>query len=187
MAINVRETNLEEIKARLCEMNTDLNKINYLEAALNTGSFTLEIKRFLFGELSTLLEGRHMLERAAKNIANKAGIEPMKKDKIEGYLRAAELYSQMGKVEEADDMFRFAARDTIPGDHARVVLARKNIYMKFAKELEAKLKRASSLKFYERLFKMQLEEAEKASVKKSLLELYKALGLFSEAKMLEGM
>jgi tetratricopeptide (TPR) repeat protein len=187
MAINVRETNLNEIKARLDEMNTDLNKINYVEAALNTGGFTLEIKRFLFGELSTLLEGRHMLERAAKALSNKAGIEPMKKDKIEGYLKAAELYSQLGKVEEADEMFRRAARDTTPSDHARVVLARKNIYMKFAKELEGKLKRASALKFYERLFKMRLDESEKADIKKHLLELYRALGLFSEAKMLEGM
>ena len=186
MPINVRETTLEEIKVRLKEMNTDLNKINYLEAALDNGGFTLEIKRFLFGELAKHLEERHMLERAAKTIANKAGIEPMKKDKIEGYLKAAELYSELGKVEEADDMFRFAARDTTPQDHARVVLARKNIYMKFAKELEAKLKRASALKFYERLYKMRLDEIEKEEIKKHLLAIYKALGLFSEAKMIEG-
>tara|TARA_Y100000310_G_scaffold75804_1_gene72197 strand:+ start:11484 stop:12047 length:564 start_codon:yes stop_codon:yes gene_type:complete len=187
MAINVRETNLEEIQARLKEMNTDLNQVNYLEAALSSGGFSLEIKRYLYGELSKLLEGRKMLERAAKAISNKAGIEPMKKDKIEGYLKAAELYSQIGKVEEADDMFRRATRDTTPSDHARVVLARKNIYMKFAKELESKQKRASAIKFYERLFKMSLDDSEKASVKESLLSLYKALGLFSEAKMIEGL
>ena len=167
-------------------MNTDLNNVNYLEAALNSGGFSLEIKRFLFGELGKYLEGRHMLERAAKAFANKAGIEPMKKDKIEGYLKAAELYSKLGKVEDADDMFRRAARDTTPPDHARVVLARKNIYMKFAMELENKLKRASALKFYERLFKIRLDESEKAFVKEHLLAMYKALGLFSEAKMIEG-
>jgi tetratricopeptide (TPR) repeat protein len=187
MAINVRETNLEEIKSRLAEMNTDLNKVNYLEAALGSGGFSLEVKRFLFGQLGKLLEERHMLERAAKAFSNKAGIEPMKRDKIEGYLKAAELYSQLGKVEEADGMFRQAARDTAPGDHARVVLARKNIYMKFAKDLKSNLKRASALKFYERLFKMKLDEIEKNEVKESLLELYKALGLFSEARMIEGM
>ena len=186
MAINVREGSLDELKARLAEMNTDLNKINYLEAALGTGGFSLEIKRFLLGELSVLLEGRRLLERAAKTIANKAGIEPMKKDKIEGYLKAAELYSELGKVEEADDMFRRASRDTTPNDHARVILARKNIYMKFAKELESKGKRASALKFYEKLIKTRLEEVERIFVKDRLMNLYKALGLFSEAKMLEG-
>jgi tetratricopeptide (TPR) repeat protein len=186
MSINVRETNLEEIKARLNEMNTGLNKINYLEAVLSSGGFSLEIRRFLFGELALHLEEIRMLERAAKAIANKAEIEPMKKDKIEGFLQAAELYSQLGKVEEADEMFRKALRDTTDIDHSRVVLARKNIYMKFAKELETKLKRASALKFYERLYKMRLDETEKENVKQHLLAMYKALGLFSEAKMIEG-
>jgi tetratricopeptide (TPR) repeat protein len=187
MSINVRETTLDEIKVRLSEMNTDLNKINYLEAALGTGGHTLEIKRFLYGELSVLLESVKMVERAAKTIAKKAELEPMKKDKIEGYLKAAELYSMVGKVEEADEMFRRGARDTTEMDHGRIVLARKNIYMKFAKELESKLKRASALKFYERLFKMKLDDTEKLPVKNSLISLYKALGLFSEARMIEGM
>jgi tetratricopeptide (TPR) repeat protein len=186
MSINVRETSLEEIRMRLAEMNTNLNKINYLESVLNSGGLSLEIKRFLLGELSQNLEERRMLERAAKTVANKAELEPMKKDKIEGYLKAAELYSQVGKVEDADDMFRRAVRDTTPSDHARVILARKNIYMKFAKDLEAKLKRASALKFYERLYKMKLDESEKEDVKQHLLAMYKALGLFSEAKMIEG-
>ena len=187
MTINVRETTLEEVQARLAEMNTDFNKINYLEAALGSGGFTLEIKRFLYGELSELLENIKMIERAAKSIAKKAELEPMKKDKIEGYLKAAELYSEVGKVEEADEMFRRGARDTTESDHARIVLARKNIYMKFAKELESKLKRASALKFYERLFKMRLDDSEREPVRASLISLYKALGLFSEAKMIEGM
>ena len=187
MSINVRETNLEEIKARLEEMNTDLNKINYLEAVLGSRGFSLEIRRFLFGELASHLEKIHMLERAAKSFGKKAEIEPMKREMIEGFLRAAELYSEIGKVEEADGMFRKALKDTVPTDRARIVLARKNIYMKFGLELKTKLKRASALKFYERLFKMKLDEFEKEEIKQHLFELYKALGLFNEAKMIKGM
>ena len=52
MVIQVREKNIEEIQDRLLEMDTELNKINYLESALKESGFGYEIKRFLWGELS---------------------------------------------------------------------------------------------------------------------------------------
>ena len=186
MAVQVREKTIEEIEEKLEEMNTDLNKVSYLESALKATSFSFEIKRFIWGELSRLYEDRKMFERAARAMANKAGVEPMFKDKVNSYVTAAELFAKIGKVDDADDMFLRASRDANEEQKMRVRLARKNIYLVSAKELESKGKKASAVKFYEKLIKMRLEDVEKDEIKERLLEIYKALAMFREAKLLEG-
>ena len=49
MGIQVRERSIEEIEEKVKEMNTSLNKINYLESAVKVPGFSFEIKRFLWG------------------------------------------------------------------------------------------------------------------------------------------
>jgi tetratricopeptide (TPR) repeat protein len=186
MVIQVREKTIEEIEDKLAEMNTALNKIDYLESALKATSLSFEIKRFLWGELAGLYEERKMFERAARAMANKAGVEVMFKDKIDSYVTAANLFAKIGKVDDADDMFLRASRDANEEQKMKVRLARKNVYLVSAQELEAKGKKASAIKFYEKLIKMRLEDVEKDEIKEKLLERYKALGMFREAKLLEG-
>ena len=187
MVIQVRERTIEEIEDKLVEMNTDLNKISYLESALKATSFSFEIKRFLWGELSELYAGRKMFERAARAMANKAGVEVMFKDKIDSYITAAEFYAKIGKVDDADDMFLRASRDGNDEQKRAIKLARKNVYSVSAQELERKGKKASAVKFYEKLIKMNLEDVERLEIKHKLLDTYTALGKFREAKLLEGL
>ncbi|MFH1238081.1 MAG: hypothetical protein ABIH79_02640 [archaeon] len=186
MVIQVRERTVEEIEGRLAEMDTALNKINYLESVLKATSFSFEIKRFLWKELAGLYEERGMFEKSAKAMANKAGMEISFRDKIDSYITAAELFSRVGKVDDADDMFVRAGRDANVEQRMKVKLARKNVYLISAHELERKGKKAHAAKFYERLIKMDLEEVEKSEIKQKLLSTYKALGLFREAKLIEG-
>ncbi len=187
MVIQVREKTIEEIEDKLAEMNTALNKIIYLESALNISGFDFEIKRTLWKKLSSLYEERKMFERAAKAMSNKAGMEISFREKIDSYVNAAELYSRVGKVDDADEMFIRASRNANVEQKMKVKLARKNIYLISAKELESKGKRASAVKFYEKLIKMNLEDIEKNEIKDKLLSTYKALGLFREMKLLEGL
>ena len=186
MAIQIREKTIEEIESRLLEMNTTLNKIMYLESALGISGFSFEIKRVLWKRLSDLYEERKMFERSAKAMSNKAGMEISFREKIDSYIIAAELYSRAGKVDDADEMFIRASRDANTEQKMRVKLARKNIYLISAKELENKGRKASAVKFYEKLIKMNLEDIEKKEIKEKLMETYKALGLFREMKLLEG-
>jgi len=186
MSIQVRESSIEEFEEKLTEMNTALNKISYLESALRVSGLNFEIKRFIWGELSKLYEERKMFERAARAMANKAGVETMSKDKVNSYVTAAELFAKIGKVDDADDMFVRASRDGTEEQKNRVRLARKNIYLSSAKELEGKGKKASAVKFYEKMIKMRLDDDEKAEIKMKLDSTYKALGMFREAKLLEG-
>ena len=186
MSIQVREKTIEEIEERLAEMNTDLNKINYLESALKEGDFSFEIKRFLWGNLAKLFEDRKMFERAARAMANKAAMEITFKDKIESYTVSAEFFAKLGRVDDADEMFSRALRDANNEQKSRIKLARKNIYLMNARELEKKGKKASASKFYEKLIKMELDNIEKEVIKERLISTYTSLGMFREAKLLEG-
>lgn len=187
MTMPIREHTIEQIKERLDSMNTTLNKINYLESALNVSGFSFELKRYLWKELAELYVERKMFERAARAMANKAGTEVTVRDKIDSYVTAAEFYAKSGKVEDADNMFIRAVRDADDSNKTRIKLARKNIYMASAEELERKGRKASAIKFYEKLIKMNLEDFEKKAIIDKLIGTYKALGMFREAKLLEGM
>ena len=187
MGIQVREGTIDEIEKRLAEMNTALNKIVYLESALKESGFSFEIKRFLWGKLVGLYVERVMFEKAAKAMSNKAGMEVVLRDKINSYLEAAELYSKVGKIDDADEMFVRAGRDGSDADKMKVRLARKNIYLVMVNDLEAKGKKASAAKFYERLIKMNLDDVEKNEIRDKLLVTYNALGLFREARLLKGL
>lgn len=184
MAIQVREKTIEEIEKKLLEMNTVLNKIGYLESALRETGFSFEIKRFIWGELARLYEERKMFERAARALGNLAGIEPMFRDRMDFYVMAAEMFCRIGKIGDADEMFVCAVRNASSADKEKVKLARKNVYFGFARELEKKGKRASAVKFYEKLIKMKLEDIEKEEVVEKLRVAYKALGMFREARLL---
>ncbi|MFA5060861.1 MAG: hypothetical protein WC494_00920 [Candidatus Pacearchaeota archaeon] len=186
MAIRIKEESINEIKERLATMQTDLNKIIYLESALRETGFTFEMKRFIWKELGELYAGRKMFEKAAKAYSNKAGVDVIIKDKIESYVSSAEFFSKGGKVDDADEMFSRAMREANSEQRNRIGLAKKNIYLVCAKNLEKKGKKATAMRFYEKLIKTDLEEVEKKEIKEKLLSTYKALGHFREAKLLEG-
>lgn len=185
MAIQVREKTIEEMEGKLGSMNTALNKIVYLESALKVGvAASFDVKRFIWGELAKLYEERGMFERAARALASLASMEPMFRERMDSYVMAAEMFCRVGKIEDADSMFVLAARDASDADKGKVKLARKNVYLSFAVELERKGKRASAVKFYEKLVKMRLDVSEKEEILEKLKNSYKALGMFREARLL---
>lgn len=184
MVIQVRERSIEEMEIKLGSMNTALNRIVYLESALKVVSGDFEVKRFIWGELAKLYEERGMFERAGRALANLAGLEAMFKERMDSYVMAAELFCRVGKIEDADQMFVLAIRDAIGEDRRKVKLARKNVYLNAASGLEKKGKRASAVKFYEKLVKMKLDEVEKNEILEKLRVSYNALGMFREARLL---
>lgn len=184
MAIQVRERTIEEIEKKLASMATSFNKILYLESALKCSTSNFEIKRFLWGELALLYNKRKMFERAAKALENLASMEPIFRDRMDSYLMSAEMLCRVGKISDADDMFRRAMRDAGELDKKKILLARKNIYFKFATELEDSGKRAKAVKFYEKLNKIKLEKIEKEKVVEKLKISYRSLGMFREERLL---
>ncbi len=183
---DVKDHTIDDIEKKMKEMNTNLNKISYLERIIKEKSFTLEVKRYILGQLSEFYEEQRMYMKAARAMTNKAGIEILTKDKIESYLSAAELYAKLGNVDEADQMFNVALRNTNQSQRTQIMLAKKNIFSEFANKLDKQGKKASAIKFYEKLIKMDLDLTEREDIKSKLKSRYTSLGLFREAKLLEG-
>ena len=185
--VQIKEKTIEEIEEKLEEMKTPLNKIAYLESALKE-NFTFKLKREILSKIAELYEFNKMLEKAAKAISNKAGIEVSFRDKIESYLKAAELYARLGKINDAELMFTRAARVAQEQrENSKVELAKKNIFLTNAKSLERQGKKGAAAGFYEALIKMRLDDMEKQEVKERLIDIYKSLGKFREAKRYMGM
>ncbi len=186
MIIRVKEKTIEEIKEKISGIRTSLNKIFYLESALRKRDFTFEVKRFICKELADLYGEQKMFEKAGKIMSNKAGMEITFMGKIDSYIIAADFFSKAGRVGEAEEMFTRAGREANSEQKSRIALAKQNIYFICAHDLEKKGKKTTALKFYEKLIKTNLDEIEKKEIKEKLLSIYRALGHFREAKLLEG-
>lgn len=186
MPIQIRETTIEQIKDKIDEIQTLLNKIAYLESALKE-NFTFEIKKFIWQQLASLYAERKMYEKAARAMQNKAGVDITFRDKMNSYLEAAEMYAKAGKLEDANEMFIRASRSATSEQKFQIRLAKKNIYLVSAHELEKAGKKATALKFYEQLIKLPLNQLEKQETKQKLIETYKALGKFREAGLVGGL
>ncbi len=184
MTVQVRERSIEDMKVKLSSMATALNKIVYLESALKVVGGGFEIKRFIWSELARLYEERMMFERAARALCNLAGVEPMFKDRMDSCVMAAEMFCRVGRLDDADEMFNRVTRDAGEIDKKKISLARKNVFFSFANDFDKKGKRASAVKFYEKLIKMKLDESEKTDVIEKLRTSYMALGMFREARLL---
>ncbi len=184
--MEIKKNTKEALETKIRGMNTTLNKIAYLESAIKQHS-TFEIKRYIWSILAELYEERKMYEKAAKSMANKAGVEVTFREKIDSYIKSAELYSNAGKPDDAEEMFTRASRNSNQEQKNKIKLAMKNIFLITAQDLEKKGKKASALKFYEKLIKMSLDDLEKKQIKEKLLQTYKALGKFREAKLIEGL
>jgi len=184
--VQIREVNLAGVKLKLEGLVTDLNKIIYLESAIKK-DFDIETKRFMWTKMAELYEERMMHDKAARAMTNLAGLGTTFREKIDNYLKAAELYAKAGRIDEAEDMFVKASRDSNEQQKNMINLTRKNIYLASARDMERKNRRSGAMKFYEKLIKLKLDDLEKREIKEKLVLIYKALGKFREADIVSKM
>lgn len=184
--MRVIETNLEQVKDKLSTIRTNLTKAEYLESVFKK-DISIDVKRFSLETLSEIYTEDRMYLKAAKALSNKARFDLTFKEKINSYVRAAELFSRAGSIEDAEEMFGRAAREANEVQKLDIVRNRKEIYFNSVSQLEKEGKRASVLKFYEHLLKMRLSPEEKTAVKEKLINTYKLLGRFKDAEILSNM
>lgn len=183
--VQVKERLFQEIKVKFESLSTDLTKMEYLESVLKTSDVNMDVKKFALGTLAILYDKKLMFDKAARAMAAKAGYDITFREKIDTYLKAGEYYAKAGNLLAADDAFARASREGNSEQQAKVALARKNIYFTVANDLEKRMRMANAVKFYEHLLEIKLDELEKAMIKKKLIEYYKRVGRFSDAKLVE--
>lgn len=184
--VRVIETNLEQLKEKLKTFRTNLNKSAYLESAFKA-DLSIEAKRYILETLSEIYIQDRMFSKAAKALSNKARFDTTFKEKIISYIKSAELFSKIGSIEDAEEMFSRATREANEKEKLDILKKRKEIYFNALKELERHGKRASMLKFYEKLIRMNLTSDEKLEVKEKLIKTYKLLGRFKDAELVSNL
>ncbi len=183
--VNVKERLFQDVKAKFESLNTDLTKMEYLESVLKTSDVNMDVKKFALGMLADLYDRKLMFDKAAKAMAGKASYDITFREKIDTYLKAGEYYAKAGNILAADDSFARASREGNAEQQSKVALARKNIYFAVANDLEKRMRMANAVKFYEHLLTLKIDDLEKAMIKKKLVEYYKRVGRFVDAKTVE--
>ncbi len=185
MVIQVKERTLQDVKAKFESLSTDLTKMEYLESVVKVNDIAMEIKKFCFSTLAGLYDKRLMFEKAGKAMFLKAGYDVTYREKVDSLILSGEYTAKAGNIIAADDMFLRAVREGNTEQRGKVDLARKNIYLSVANDLEKKGRMNYAAKFFEHLLTLKLDDLEKNLVKKKLVEYYKRMGRFNEAKVVE--
>lgn len=182
--INIKEKSLEEVQKKLSTIKTNLNKAEYLESALKK-NISLEANRFILKILCEIYEEEKLYEKAAKIYSQKARMEATFKEKISDFLKAAEFFCKVGKIDEAEQMFLSAYREANELERREILKKRKESYYKYGEIFEKIGKKSLAVKFYEKLFNIKMEDSERIKIKEKLIEIYKKLGRLKEAKEIE--
>ncbi len=183
--VQVKEHLFQDVKSKYETLNTDLTKMEYLESVLKMSDVNMDVKKFSLGMLAELYGKRMMYDKAAKAMFGKAGYEITFKDKVETYLKAAEYYAKASNVLGAEDMFSRASREANSEQQSKIQLARKNIYLAITNDLEKRGRMSNATKFYEHLLTLKIDDLEKSLIKKKLVDYYKRMGKFNEARVVE--
>lgn len=183
--IRIGEHNFQEVKAKFDSLSSDLMKMEYLESVLKVNEFGMDIRKFVFANLGEIYSKRLMYDKAAKVFYSKAGFDATFREKIDSLLKAGEYYARSGNLIGAEDMFNRASREANVEQKKSIELAKIKVYVTIAEEFEKKGRMTNAVKFYEDLLRMKVSDSDKQKIKAKLIEYYKRMGKFTDAKMVE--
>lgn len=181
-----KETRKEEVEAKLKVIGGDMLKIEYLENCLKK-QIIFDVRKFVYMRLAELYEGRLMFNEAARNVDGAAEISITFREKMDLYMKAAELLIRHGSYDAAEKSFEKAM--ICCNLREREVLKKKfkDMFLARAKEFETAKKFNNAIRIYEKLLIFGfVDEEEKKDINKKLAVLYSRVGKIQEAMRLEG-
>ncbi|MBI2628648.1 hypothetical protein HYW74_01030 [Candidatus Pacearchaeota archaeon] len=154
----------------------DFVKIDHLNRFLRQAD-SLDVRKFILLKLAEINANKGFYPDAAKNIDAAADISLTYKEKMELYMREAELYVKIGHFEIADAILKKALIQGNAKEQAEIKSKYIQIYYKEAQEQEKALRNRKAVEYYERIYYNILgNDEEKAKMKDKLLDLYNKLG-----------
>ena len=136
----------------------------------------MDMKKFVFLKLTVLYEKVGMLEEAAKNYDNAAMVSIAFSEKINHYIKEAELYIKADDFEKSDGAMKKAMSQANSTEKNDIYFTIKDFYKRQAEAYEKNLKRTHAAKIYEKLLEMRISDLERKEIKEKLLEIYDKLG-----------
>lgn len=143
------------------------------------------MKKFVFLKLAELYEKITMLKEAAKNYDNAAMVSIAFSEKINHYMKEAELYIKADDFEKSDEAMKKAMRQANSTEKNEIYLTVKDFYKQQAEAYEKNLKRVGAARVYEKLLEMKISDSERKDIKEKLLEIYDKLGKRKEYLILK--
>lgn len=178
-----KEMSKSEIESALASMG-DFVQIDNLTRFLKE-DLALDKKKFVVLKLAEIYERRNMFAEAAK-MFNSAGIWAMAfSEKINYYVKEAEMFIKAGLFERADEATKKAYSQSNAKERQEVTNTIKDFYMRQAKVYEKETRRGNATRIYEKLLEMNISDSERREIKQRLLELYENLGRVKEYLVLK--
>jgi len=153
----------------------DFVQIDYLTRFLKE-PLTMDMKKFIFLKLAELYEKISMLKEAAKNYNDAAMVSIAFSEKINHYMKEADLYIKADDFEKCDEAMKKAMAQANSTEKNDIYFTVKGFYKLQAETYEKNLKRASAARVYEKLLEMRISDSERKEIKEKLLGTYDKLG-----------
>ncbi|MEM4325686.1 MAG: hypothetical protein QXU40_00065 [Candidatus Pacearchaeota archaeon] len=156
-------------------------QIDYLTRFLKQQSLNTDIKRFVFLKLAELYESVEMPIEAAKYYNRAAIISTSISDKINYFVREAEMYIKGSDFVKADDAVKKAIGEAPTNSKRQEIYNNiKDFYKNKAEFYEKNMKRGQAARIYEKLLEMKISAEERDEFRRRLLHLYEKLGKIKE-------
>lgn len=138
----------------------------------------LDTKKFSLIKLASTYDARKMFSEAADLYGKLAEIS-MNSVERSGYLtKQVEDYIKSGFFDMADLVMNKVLGEAVKfTDKAKITSSVLDFYKRQAEVYEKERRRSKAVEIYEKLLTMKISDAEKESVNKRLIDLYKALGM----------
>lgn len=157
----------------------DFVQIDYLTKFLEE-NILLSMKRFAWLKLAGIYERKNIFGEAGKMFDNIALNSVAFSEKINNYVKEAELFIKAGIFEKSDRAMTKAMNQANASEKQNIYFSVKSFYKKQAEEYETERKRNHAVRIYEKLLEMNISDLERQEIKEKLFELYEKLGKFKE-------
>ncbi len=154
----------------------DFVKIDHLTRFLENKSVPIDKKKFVYGKLSEIYEGKKMFSEAAKMCNNMALCSIAFSEKSKYHTKEAQLYVMAGNFKAVDSAMKKATADVNATERENIHFVVKEFCKRQAEAFEKSLRRAQTVRIYESLLQMDISEVEKEEIKLKLMGLYEKLG-----------
>jgi tetratricopeptide (TPR) repeat protein len=160
-------------------------QIDYLTAFLREEMPT-DVRKFVMLRAAEIYGKKMMFGEAAKIYNNLAMLTITFKEKIQYYIKEAEMHIKGGNLREADRATSKAMNEANTFEKNDIMFNIRQFYRKQAEAFEKEIRRANAARMYEKLLELSATEAEKREYRGKLMALYEKLGKFREYNALKG-
>ncbi|MFA5992909.1 MAG: hypothetical protein WC796_04345 [Candidatus Pacearchaeota archaeon] len=142
---------------------------------------SLDIKKFVLLKLAEVNESKNFLSEAAKHIEAAAEMSLTPKEKIELFMKEAEILVKGEHFEMSDKTFAKAAHCSQSiMEKARLQERYFGFYSSYGGLLESQGKHRKAIDIFQRLYTLPVMPEQKAKLKDKLLELYSKTGRMTD-------